>query len=1130
MLKVKENPSDLYEMVISPQNIYNAIYSLESYVFEKGLLSIKDRKAFDELHDKYNFALIDKVINKCQEKLKVILNSNELFDIQVYFKMKKYDKDNGEIAYRPIHTADLITQICIVSLLNVIIFDDRSGHRKLSDVSELLPSNFYGNIPSTNVKNIFYDWRTMYKEYSENVISAYNLYQKTREYKYEVCLDLKNFFPSINPHIIYNLIFNKLSVVFNDDEMWLEIILKKLLFFNITNISECLKEYYPEEIIDAVIKSNIFPSLGIPQGLPQAYFFGNVCMAEISKIIKKTFNGKDFYYVDDSVIYTNSKNAENPEKFIVSIQKLNIQINEQFKEIMNVKKCIENKFNHYQIEIHADEKSISSDIQRDKKYGRKYLKQINLGASGISFDIATVMDELQNETILKKTQLYLRAIEDEIDLIENKMHKAKNIKAKKNSRNLDENNLIEALKAYLKLLKRYKKFFLFRMKIIELSKEDLKESDLKEYYKKYHIDNNTKFSTEYQKEILDKFEEDIFEAEASLLIKFTNDKVDKKNIYEKISSFEHNLSKMIPTKNLYYTKTLKYSIYTHKEYNQYSSLLSMECKYLRDYRKYSQDKVIEVVLEMINSYTQVDKESLSIDKKANINDKINFLGFSFKKYSEFILVNSNDYKRKVLNCLISKQFSVDVSNDTVMFKINNQIINYFELRILAYVRNIHSDFNKTISFIYEVITEAKKNHTHDKIDYSIMEVLKIFNIYVKDSEYIDQLINTHKYVMSVWKNGSKNLYFYTLHNQEHSVELIRSSISICKSIDFFKIKSIDYYVLFLACYLHDISMILQPDFNLFITNENDAELMVTEWEQEYRKMHNESIAEPANENILIKSFILEWYKRVDSYFENEIRGKHVKNSANFIKNTFDLNYIECAIKNIVANVSESHGFDDNDVYGLKSKGQSEAINVKFLMILLRLADVMDMSKDRVSLNIMKINMEQMNDISKYHWISHAAIDSCIIKSDYEYDPEGANGTNTDIKGKVKMVATYLNKAFFKEKVSVHLYLNTQNLTQVDSRNCKRINCKLENENNTISLQLFNKIGSETNCDAKSCNFMCKWMCDKNEYLIKELQAIDRYLSRNQDNNFSTDIYIKIHMENTAVIPEKYLGIVLARIK
>lgn len=1084
--------SKVFNFVTSSQNIYNAIYAINSYVFEKGLLSEKDRDLFEKLQDKYNFKLIDEVIYDCKNRLNNILDGDDLFDIQVYFKMKKYvDK---KIIYRPIHTADLKTQICIVALLNIIIFDDFNDKRELSCVSELFPSNFYGNIPTVEVENIFYDWHVKYKEYSQAVIDTYNIYEKTGEYKYEVCLDLENFFPSINPDIIYNILISKLSVIFKDDINGLEVILKKLLFFNISNIKESYKQYYPinelTEKLNKSIENNIYPSIGVPQGLPQAYYFGNVCMIEIAKEINKKFNGKSFYYVDDSVIYTNNENAKN-EKFKDTINKLNSSINNIFDGIIK-KECPENIFNCYKIKIHEDEKSTSSDIQHDKKYGRRFLKQINTGVSTIPFDIATAIDELQDETIREKTKLFSKAIEDEIKLIKNKLQ-----------RDLDGNE-IETLKSYLKLLKRYKKFFLYRLKIIQFSHDDIKIEDLNDYYKKYNINKKDNLSNDDIKNIFEKFDEDIFAAEANLFLKFSDINLEKEKIYETISDYESKLSIGIPKVNLYYSKVLKFNNKFDESYDLYNSLGHMDCEYIKKYKKYSRENSLNNILKIIN-FDNGDIYKIE-------GDLILLFGYSFKKYIKFIVNNSNEFKRRVLNCLFSKLFSVDISDKAFIFKFDNRTLEYYELRILMYLRNKYSEFKKIILFIEKIIIEAKQYHTHDKIDYSIMEVLNIFKTYVKDPENIDKLIITHKYIMSVWKNGSKHLYFYTLHNQEHSVELIRSIVSICKSIDFFKIKSIDFYVLFLACYLHDISMILQPNFNNFIMNEYDAEILFTMWKERYESIKKEK--NNISENLLIKKFMVDCYKKLDSFFENDIRSNHPQNSSEFIKKTCDLNYIDCAIKNIVADISEAHGFNDNDVYGLKSRGKSDVINIKFLMILLRLGDLMDMSKDRVSLNIMKLNIEQMNKTSQFHWISHATIDTCNIKSKYCYNVKQHNN-----------IITYLDKAFFNEKIEVHLYLNSRNLMAIeDSKTCTNVEYKLNGTKDEITLKMLNKCGDIKKCNGK-CNFMCKWMMVKNEWLVNELKAINKYLFRNEENNFNTDIYLKIHMQNTGAISQKYLDIV-----
>jgi hypothetical protein len=173
--------SSLYKKVIDKTNIYNSIYALESYIFEKGLLCPDEQDeliTYNKLSDKYNFKFINKTIQECQDILKQVLaNPTKLFDVEVFFKFKKIDNE-GKSIFRPLHTAKLKSQICMVAMLNVIMFDDSfpnksKPNRKLSDIAKLVPANFYGNIPSTNPNEIFVNWKVKYKEYSETVINKY---------------------------------------------------------------------------------------------------------------------------------------------------------------------------------------------------------------------------------------------------------------------------------------------------------------------------------------------------------------------------------------------------------------------------------------------------------------------------------------------------------------------------------------------------------------------------------------------------------------------------------------------------------------------------------------------------------------------------------------------------------------------------------------------------------------------------------------------------------------------------------------------------------------------------------------------------------------------------------------------
>ena len=58
---------------------------------------------------------------------------------------------------------------------------------------------------------LFKPWKQQYQKYNQNSNDALKKYHTSLEYKYEVTLDLKNFFPTINPIIIYHYIIGRLT-------------------------------------------------------------------------------------------------------------------------------------------------------------------------------------------------------------------------------------------------------------------------------------------------------------------------------------------------------------------------------------------------------------------------------------------------------------------------------------------------------------------------------------------------------------------------------------------------------------------------------------------------------------------------------------------------------------------------------------------------------------------------------------------------------------------------------------------------------------------------------------------------------------------------------------------------------
>ena len=183
----------LYRFIVSDENLFRAIYALESFVFELKLLSANDLVLFYRLHDKLNHTLVQDVMGQVRARLEDVLVNDELFSLRVYFNPKKLNPDTGEIESRPLHTANLVDQIAMVALLNALLFDVSDNKMILNQLALSLPPNFYGNIPSKEPKHLFVPWKEKYKEYTESVTQSYERYTETKKYSHEITLSHAHF-------------------------------------------------------------------------------------------------------------------------------------------------------------------------------------------------------------------------------------------------------------------------------------------------------------------------------------------------------------------------------------------------------------------------------------------------------------------------------------------------------------------------------------------------------------------------------------------------------------------------------------------------------------------------------------------------------------------------------------------------------------------------------------------------------------------------------------------------------------------------------------------------------------------------------------------------------------------------
>lgn len=469
--------------LLSDENIYLSIYSLNSYVFEYNLLNTEDRILYHRLQDKFDARLINGVITRVREQIIELFDEDKYIEAKVYFKPKKLS-ENGELEFRPLHSTGLITQIAIVSMLHLFVYEipeEEEGDPKLrlSNLSRLIPSDFYGNRVSVKPEYLFKPWKQQYQKYNQNSNDALMKYHTSLEYKYEVTLDLENFFPTINPIIIYRYIINHLPAYLNDEEReMMKRVLQKLLFCKLTTTfdEKTARQYYKvtkgagnydnvnkieqneKEWWDFKEKSDKFVR-GIPQGLPQSYFLGNIYMISIAEIFRKKFTGVSYFYVDDSVIFTNDVREDN---FKEQLKELNKQIADEannFEEDSAIYPEGTEKFyksNLYGVNVHLDGKSNYTRLD-NLDDSEVYLKCISREMSQAGSDFFRMYSDEENRNLEEKLDVLSKQVKAKRDqLVEEKSQKRDSGNEDAIEKDEDDTQKFE------KRLTRYYRFFEYR--------------------------------------------------------------------------------------------------------------------------------------------------------------------------------------------------------------------------------------------------------------------------------------------------------------------------------------------------------------------------------------------------------------------------------------------------------------------------------------------------------------------------------------------------------------------------------------------------------------------------------------------------------------------------------------------
>lgn len=1082
--------------LLSDQNIYHAIYSLKSYIFNFELLDDDDKEQYYRLQDKYDEFYIKETIEKVKRKIKELIEYDDSFiETKVYFRPKKVDED-GNVTYRPLHTTDIISQIAIVAMLHLLVYEIADEEKKLflSNVSRLLPGNFYGNRVSLNPETLFKPWKQQYQMYTQNVNEALKKYNASLEYQYEVTLDLENFFPTIHPMLIYQLIWNRLPVnMAQSDRQLMERILIKLLYCKLkTKLSDKLKtEYYK-----TLPRSDFKFVCGIPQGLPQSYFFGNICMIPISEIFQKHFQGVSYFYVDDSVIFTNDVNED---EFGIQLDELNFEIKEKEKEFLNdynrniIPKGADGMEDIYGIHVHGldEKKGISkSCFTRLDRLDKSeiYLKCISREASQVGNEIFRMYSDEEDVILEKRMGIISSEIQKKIDELDQKQ------------KQLDvDSKVLQMLKKSRDRWNRYYRFFTYRKQRLSLrrmtedgtSKKDdtISKKELEEII--YAAAGEELTREETVKAFMQSYNENIWAATVTMYCEYADDK-EKKQLGQYISKLNGLCFEELNETSSYFYKVYQELIEFGKnkvqEICSKNGMVTVEpYRSLKYYAKWK-------LKAFSHKHHEVVEHWVAKIQEKNWSQEIvgKLLSADMLEIAGIVSANTSQFVRMVANAVYSQLFDVELEDRFVIRKFNRKFLSCGEFRILLFLRN--RMFTEETFLEQKILLDDTRNRSD--LDYAIMEVIEIFQSFVIDPVRIDKLVLTHQYICEIWKNGSKHLYFYTLHNQEHAIALIRNVVKLIHGVSFLKISSLDFYILFLACYLHDISMVKIPALDVFLTDREDGNRIA--WE--YILEMNREEADISQ----VKKCMVQSYRKLDAYYETKIREQHAFDSAVEIRTREDLNFLDDALREFVAEVSEAHQADERDIYFTKSSAAEKKISLKFDKILLRLADLLDMSNCRISRPILYHNLDQMSEESAFHWISHLLTQGYELETQYHVKPDG----------KCLHPQSIVEKLVLTVIVDISQLSKSQGTMPCEYMNIENIN------DNGFELE----VGKKCVNGEENCNFLCRWFARKNRYLMQEFYALNEYLNRVPDNYFGSEIAVYIKIANRTSLDEKQFGV------
>ncbi|WP_432405743.1 HD domain-containing protein [Wukongibacter sp. M2B1] len=247
------------------------------------------------------------------------------------------------------------------------------------------------------------------------------------------------------------------------------------------------------------------------------------------------------------------------------------------------------------------------------------------------------------------------------------------------------------------------------------------------------------------------------------------------------------------------------------------------------------------------------------------------------------------------------------------------------------------------------------------------------------SELVKKIVSN---VAPVLATVGNNMPEYTLHDANHSAKVVELMSRIIPEDVLGELNIIELTLLILSGYLHDIGM----------TCSNEEREEIVKNDKEYEKL----IIEDINRKNLLNEYKKEGDYRAVTIIENQLfteylRRTHVKRSREYIFNNLSkgdllLHWNDTPIYKHLISVCDSHGLsvqalNDTKKWPRKDLVRNLRVNIQYLALILRLADILDLDPERTPKCILEFTNPK-DPKSIVEWKKHRSMLGWDITPEY----------------------------------------------------------------------------------------------------------------------------------------------------